>query len=146
MLCKDVMLTLIFDCKTDTTALDCAQMMRDQNVGFAPVTTPDGSLLGVITDRDLAVRVLAEGRSPRTQIGDIMSSAPFLVCKPNDDLIALEQRMAAQRKSRALVQDERGRVVGVISLSDVARAETSDARTAKLFRDVTHRESALVHR
>jgi CBS domain-containing protein len=146
MQCKDVMLTLVYGCSRETTAEACAELMREKAVGFVPVTDPDGRLVGVITDRDLVLRVLAQRRPATTPIGEVMSTAPFLSCAPDDDLRALERRMAQEKRSRALVQDELGKVVGVISLSDIAKAERSGTRVGKLMRAIAHRESALVAR
>lgn len=146
MQCKDVMLTLVFDCKMSMTAEECAQLMRAEHIGFLPVSDGDGRLVGVVTDRDLVVRVMAQKRPPSTPIGEIMSGRPFLTCTPGDDLRALERRMAEERKSRAVVEDADGKIIGVISLSDIAQAERSAARTGKLLRDVTHRESVSIVR
>ena len=146
MLCKDVMLTLVFKCTRETTAEACAQMMRDQRIGFLPVLDEKGAAIGVVTDRDLALRVLAESRPGKTPIGEIMSPAPFLVCEPDEDLRSLERQMAQARKSRALVRDAYGKIVGIISLSDIAQSERSASRTGELLRELTHRESAVIAR
>jgi CBS domain-containing protein len=146
MLCKDVMLTLVFKCTKDMTALACAKLMKAENIGFVPVTAENGALVGVVTDRDLVLRVMAEEKPLAVTIGEIMSSGPFLVCSPDDDLHSLEERMGDARRSRAVVQDAQGKVVGIISLSDIAQVERSASRTGKLLREVTHRESGMIAR
>jgi CBS domain-containing protein len=146
MLCKDVMLTLVFQCMRDTSAEACAQVMRDEHLGFLPVIDANGALIGVVTDRDLAVRVMAARKPGTTPVGEIMSSGPFLVCQPDDDLRSLERRMAEAKKSRAVVCNALGAVVGIISLSDIAQSERSASRTGQLLREVTHRESAVIAR
>lgn len=140
------MLTLVFKCRPDTTVAACAQMMRDDRIGFVPVVDEAGALRGVVTDRDLAVRVLAEGKRHDLPVSEVMSPGPFITCRPDDELAEIERRMAHARKSRALVQDEAGALVGVISLSDIAQIEPSTARVGELMREVTHRESALIAR
>lgn len=146
MKCKDVMLTLIFKCEEKTTVADCAQLMRDEQLGFLPVLDDRGSVIGVVTDRDLAVRVVAEKRSVDTPVRDIMSTGPFLSCLPDDDLHELEGRMAQTKKARALVKSEDGALLGVISLSDIAQRERSASRTGKLLKEVTRRESVALIR
>jgi CBS domain-containing protein len=138
------MLTLVYRCREDSTAAQCAQLMRDENLGFLPVMSDAGAVVGVVTDRDLSTRVLAAQLPYDTPVRQIMTQGPFLTCRPDEDLVVLERRMAQERKSRALVQDERGALIGIISLSDVAQAERSAARTGKLVRDLTRRESAVV--
>ena len=146
MKCKDVMLTLVFKCDLQTTVAECAQLMRDEQLGFVPVLDQAMTVVGVVTDRDLAVRVLAEQRDPSTPVSAVMSTGPFLFCRPNDDLHDLEERMAQTKKARALVKDADGSLLGVISLSDIAQRERSAARTGKLLKEVTRRESvAIVH-
>lgn len=146
MQCKDVMLTLIFKCEESTTVAECAQLMRDEQLGFVPVLDKQSAVVGVVTDRDLAVRVVAEKRPLSTPVSAIMSTGPFLSCLPDDDLHELEERMAQTKKARALVKASDGSLLGVISLSDIAQRERSAARTGKLLREVTRRESVSIIR
>lgn len=146
MKCKDVMLTLIFKCDENSTVADCAQLMRDEQLGFVPILDAKTNVVGVVTDRDLAVRVVAEKRDFSTPVSAIMSTGPFLSCLPDDDLHELEQRMAQTKKGRALVKASDGSLLGVISLSDIAQRERSSARTGKLLKEVTRRESVSIIR
>jgi CBS domain-containing protein len=146
MKCRDVMLTLVFKCRPDTPASACAQMMRDDRIGFVPVVDDSGAVVGVVTDRDLTLRVLAGRRHPSTPVSRIMSPGPFVSCAPDDDLAQLERRLAIARKSRAVVLGADGKLVGIVSLSDIAQAEPSAARVGQLMREVTHRESAMIAR
>lgn len=145
MLCKDVMLTLVYRCSEDTTVQECARLMRDQKIGFVPVVRANGELAGVVTDRDLTLRILAEGRSSQTHVSDVMSSGHLITCDPEMDLTELEELMAEQRVSRAVVMGLKG-VEGVISLSDIAVAEPSAQKTGKLFRKIARRESVAITR
>ena len=146
MKCKDVMLTLIFKCDENTTVSECALLMREEQLGFLPVLDTQANVIGVVTDRDLALRVVAEGRSFDTKVRDIMSTGPLLSCSPDDDLHELEQRMAQTKKARALVKAEDGSLLGIISLSDIAQRERSASRTGKLLKEVTRRESVALIR
>ena len=146
MLCRDVMLTLVFRCHEDMSAAACAQTMRDENIGFMPVVNGKGDLIGVVTDRDLALRVVAAGKPASTPVREVMSPGPIVTCEPDDNLRVLEQRMAEAKRSRALVLSRQGALLGVISLSDIAQAERSASRTGRLMRDVSRRESAMIAR
>lgn len=146
MKCEDVMLTLVFKCDETSTVAECAQLMRDEQLGFVPVLDKQFNVVGVVTDRDLAVRVVAEGLDLSSPVTEVMSRGPFLSCAPEDDLHQLEQRMAETKKARALVKAPDGSLLGVISLSDIAQCERSAARTGKLLREVTRRESVSLVR
>lgn len=141
MRCEDVMLTLVFKCDEDTTVAACAQLMRREGLGFVPVLDRLHRVVGVVTDRDLALRVVAASLRPDTPVREIMSRGPFLWCQPEDDLRTLEERMATRKKARALVKTRDGSLLGVISLSDIAQRERSAARTGRLLKEVTRRES-----
>jgi CBS domain-containing protein len=146
MKCKDVMLTLVFKCNEQSSVAECAQLMRDEHLGFVPVLDQQLAVVGVVTDRDLAVRVVAEKRGLDTPVSAVMSTGPFLTCKPDDELEELEDRMARTKKGRALVKAKDGSLLGIISLSDIAQRERSATRTGKLLKEVTRRESVSIVR
>ena len=146
MLCHEVMLPLVFKCREDTPVVEFAQRMRDEQIGFLPIVDVKGIAVGVITDRDLALRVLAERRRPSTPVRAVMTPAPLLTCLPDEPLGTAERRMAEAKRSRALVVDKQGVVLGVISLSDVSVAEGSLERTGNLMRNLSTREAPAAAR
>jgi CBS domain-containing protein len=139
MLCRDVMLSLVYRCSPHDTAVKCARLMRDQRIGFVPVVDRSGKPVGVVTYRDIAVRIVAEGKPLMTDVEKFMSFETLLTCRPDDELEQLETKMAQQRKSRAVVIDDAGTCVGVISLSDIAQRDAAGA--TPLLRAVARRES-----
>lgn len=139
MRCGDIMKRNVACVSTTDTAQHAAQKMRQSNVGFLPVCGEDRRVVGTITDRDLALRLVAEGRDGGTQIGDIMT-AEAVTCVPADDLHRAEQIMSTHRKSRILCVDDQRKLVGVISLSDIAQYE-DPGRAGRLVRNVTEREA-----
>ncbi len=146
MLCKDVMLTLVYKCTRDTSAYECAKIMRDEKIGFVPVIDSSKKVVGVVTDRDIAVRIVAANRPASLPVSEIMSTGPLLTCGPDDDLRELEQKMAKMKRSRALVKNDAGELVGVISLADIAQFERSAAQMGRLMREVGRRESVAITR
>ena len=112
--------------------------MRDANIGFLPVCDPSRKVLGAITDRDIAVRVVADGRPPTTAVGDVMTRE-VVACRPEDDVRRAEELMGKQHKSRMIVADEQWRLLGVISLSDIAQVEDA-SRASQTMKQVTERE------
>jgi CBS domain-containing protein len=139
MRCEDIMKRNVAYVSTADTAQHAAQKMRHANVGFLPVCTADRHVVGTITDRDLALRLVAEGRNVSTPIGELMTHEA-VTCRPTDDLHRAEQIMSTHRKSRILCIDEQRQLVGVISLSDIAQYEESD-RAGRIVRNVTEREA-----
>lgn len=120
------------------TAQHAATLMRDENIGFVPVCEDDGHLVGTLTDRDVVVRLVALGGSLDATL-DTLMSRDLLVCKPQDDLRAIEKLMEDAHKSRIVCIDEHDRPVGVISLSDIAKYEENE-RAGRMLRTITERE------
>ena len=138
MLCREVMKTHVTRCMETLSVQACAEMMRDDNIGFMPVVDAGQQVVGVITDRDLAVRVLAGDLPGDTPVGQVMTR-DVRICRPDDELRAAEWKMSSTRKSRLVVADDEGHCLGVISLSDVAQADRS--RAGAVLRAVTRREA-----
>ena len=118
---------------------EAARRMRDANVGFLPVCDSSKKVLGAITDRDIAIRIVAEGRPPTTAAADVMTPE-VVACRPDDDVTEAEQLMGERQKSRMIVTDENGCLCGVISLSDIARVEQG-SRASGTMRQITDREA-----
>lgn len=140
MLCRDVMSRKVAVCYEGDTVADCAQLMRDRKVGFVPVLDGGDQVSGIVTDRDLALRVVGERRGMGTPVSAIMTR-DVRVCRPWDSLRDAERKMAAVRKSRLVVVDGDGFCVGVISLSDVAQVDTR-AFAGHVLYEITQREVA----
>ena len=137
MRCRDVMKKDVARCLETLTVQSCAEMMRENGIGFVPVVDLDQLVVGVVTDRDLAMRVVANDLPVNTPVGHVMSR-DVRVCRPDDDLRDAERNMSSARKSRLVVADEQA-TVGVISLSDVAQADSR--RAGGILRAVTRRET-----
>jgi CBS domain-containing protein len=115
-----------------------AQIMRDADCGSVPVVDDAGKVVGIITDRDLAVRVLArDERGSDTQVMDVMTGYPYSA-RPDDDLRHVEKVMVERQVRRVPVVDVDGRCVGIISQGDIARAAMAKPDV------VSDREVALV--
>jgi CBS domain-containing protein len=130
----------VFVCHEDDTVAQCARTMRDQNIGFVPIVDGEGLVSGVVTDRDLAVRVLAEGLSVDTPVRIIMTR-DVRICWEKDPLRAAERKMAEVKRSRLVIVDDERRCVGVISLSDVALSD-SRSQAGHVLYEVTQRKTA----
>lgn len=113
----------------DTTAREAAQMMEQNDCGSLPVVESRDSmkLIGMVTDRDLALRVLGRGLNPDTKVREAMTRNVSSV-KLDDDLDAVERVMSGQQVRRVPVVDDRDRVAGIIAQADLARELESVGR------------------
>ena len=121
-----------------------AEVMRDENLGFLPIVEDEESrrVVGVVTDRDLVLEVVAENRLPRSlKAGDVMNRQ-VLTASPDDDLAEVEQKMKTAEIRRLPLVDAEGRLVGVISAHDIAQRE-DDERTGELFRAVSKHSAQI---
>ncbi len=106
----------------ETTACEAAQLMEKHDCGALPIVEQgSGRLVGVVTDRDLAIRALAQGKPADTPVRELMTGSPHCA-RPEDDLDRVEELMAREQIRRVPVVDEQGRPVGVIAQADLARA------------------------
>jgi CBS domain-containing protein len=121
-------------CRESDEVIDCARLMRDDDIGFVPICDAGGKPVGAVTDRDLTIRVLAEGRSAEEQISGHMTR-DVISCRPDDDAQAVARLMREHRKSRVMVCDEGGKLVGVVSLQDLAE-EASEEEVGETLQEV----------
>lgn len=138
MKCLDIMKTDIECVSADTSIQAAARKMRDQNVGFLPVCDEGMRVSGTVTDRDLAIRALAEGRPPATPVASLMS-IDVIACRPDDPLSYARELMAQHHKSRIMCLSANGRLEGVISLSDIAQLD--EVAGLDTLRQVSSREA-----
>lgn len=103
----------------ETQVVEAARILRDENVGSLPVVR-DGRVTGIVTDRDLAVRVIAEGRDPgSTTVGEVVSDKPVTV-RPEQDLDEALRLMTSHQVRRLPVVEDGDRLVGIFAQADVA--------------------------
>jgi CBS domain-containing protein len=112
----------------DDTIRDAAQTMSALDVGALPVGEND-RLIGMITDRDIVVRAVAKGLGPETAVRGVMSNS-VKYCFEDDEIDDIVQNMADIQVRRLLVVDERKRLVGIVSLADVATNSSEAAGQA----------------
>lgn len=117
-------------CRADTTALEAARLMRSRRVG-AVVVVSDGEEpvpLGLVTDRDLAVEVLGNGREAAIMPLSGLVRAPVVIAADYEDVHAALERMRAHGVRRMPVVDDRGTLVGLVTLDDLLGALLADMR------------------
>ena len=110
----------------DQSICDAAKMMSECDAGILPVGEND-RLVGMITDRDIAVRAVAKGLGPDTPVRDVMSTDKVHYCFEDDDVDDVAKNMGDEKVRRLPVMDRNKRLVGIISLGDISKSETKAA-------------------
>jgi CBS domain-containing protein len=112
-----------------------AKMMKEEDVGLAPIVEDD-KLVGMLTDRDIAIRVVAEGRNPdQVKVRDV-ASKQVVTIDPQQDLDEALRIMAKHQVRRLAVVEKDGRLVGVVAQADIAR-KGDDTRTGQLVEEIS---------
>jgi len=138
MNCESLMRAAVAHLGPGVSSSAVAKKMRDEGVGFLPICDADDVVVGVVTDRDIAMRICAEGRLHETPVGEVMSRN-LITCRPSDTIDRITELMSRHQKSRLVVVDEVGKLRGVVSLTDLAQCD-QPLRVAVLLRQISARE------
>jgi CBS domain-containing protein len=125
-------------CEPGSTVEQVAVLMRKQNIGSVPVVASLQALdlVGIVTDRDLTIKVIAEGRDPRqATVGEVMTPRP-ITCHPDDQISRALETMA-RHQVRRLPVVEQGKVIGIIAQADIATRLRAPADTAALVEEIS---------
>ena len=126
---REVMTRQIEEIPPRASLQDAASKMKELDVGALPVCEND-KLVGMLTDRDIAVRGLAEGKGPDAKVRDAMTDE-VLYCFDDDDIQQVCQNMADIQVRRLPVVNRDKRLVGIVSLSDLAKKEANAAKALR---------------
>lgn len=112
-----------------------AQLMRDHDYGIIPILDGLGALVGVVTDRDIVIQAVAKGHGPETALQECMSLQPDTV--PKDLPLGEALHLMNTHQVRRLPVVENGRLIGMVSLSDIAKAQIPENEKAKTLESVS---------
>lgn len=137
--CQDVMTKNPATCGPQSPVTEAAQLMEREGVGSIPVCE-NGKLEGILTDRDIAVRVVASGKDPRqTKIQDVMTHDPESV-KASDSIDRALEMMESRQVRRIPVIDGGGKLVGIIAQADIATRLGDDQATGEVVEAISKPE------
>lgn len=119
----------------DDTIQKAAKLMRDHDYGVIPLVDADSALVGIVTDRDIVVKAIANGHGPETTLSECMTPDPDSV--PKDIPIEQALHVMNTHQIRRLPVVEFGRLIGMISLGDIAKSQTPGAETLKTLESVS---------
>jgi CBS domain-containing protein len=115
---QDIMTTNVVTVQVDANLVDAARIMRDKDIGDVVVVDND-RLVGVVTDRDIVVRALAEGRAPDATTTGSVVSTELVTVRPEDSAVDVARLMRDRAVRRVPVVDDNG-LVGIVSIGDLA--------------------------
>jgi CBS domain-containing protein len=132
---RDLMTSNPTTIEPDKTVVDAAKLMRDEDAGLIPVVEGQ-KLIATITDRDIALRVVAEGKdASSTNVRDVASTR-LVTVDPDQDLDEALRLMAKNQVRRLPVVEEDGKLVGIVAQADVAR-HTTDEKTGEVVEQIS---------
>ena len=137
--CSDVMTREVVFASPQDTIVEVAQLMKQEDIG--PVLIVDNpesrTLVGIVTDRDLVLKVIAEGLDPQaTQVEQVMSKK-LVTCGADDDVDVAMQAMAQYQLRRIPVVEGAMKLVGIISQADVATRVDAPQKTAEVVKEIS---------
>lgn len=120
------------------TAQQAAQLMRDSDTGVIPIVDSESSrrLVGVVTDRDIALRCVAEGRDGSCRLSDVMSAGQLATATPSDDVDTVMETMSREQVRRIPIVDERGSLVGIVAQADIVR-KADDKKAERTVEEIS---------
>jgi CBS domain-containing protein len=137
--CSDVMTRDVVTCTPENTIADVARLMKTEDIG--PVLIVDNetnnTLVGIITDRDIVLKVIADGQDANTtRVGDAMSKK-LVTCRADDEISVAMQAMAQFQLRRIPVVEDNMRLVGIISQADVATRVDAPEKTGEVVKEIS---------
>ncbi len=119
----------------DDTIQKAAKMMRDHDYGIIPILDGDEALVGVVTDRDIVIQAVASGHGPETALRECMTVQPDSI--PRDLPVAQALHLMNTRQIRRVPVVESGRLIGMLSVGDIAKSQIPEAEKAKTLESVS---------
>ena len=133
--CSDIMTKSVQTATAATTLREVAAMMRDGDMGSVPVIE-DGRLVGIVTDRDIVVRAMAEGKDGSASVSDAMTT-DIATSSPDDYVFEAVRLMGDKQVRRIPVVDADRKLVGIIALADVALETEDDRDLAEALEEIS---------
>jgi CBS domain-containing protein len=135
---KDIMTKDPTTVTPNTTVREAARLMQREDTGILPVVE-EGSmkLAGVITDRDIAIRVVGDGRDADTPVSDVMSKAQLVTLQPDADVNEAMEKMADEQVRRIPIVDDRDTLLGIVAQADIVRKARDDRKAERTVEKIS---------
>ena len=133
--CREIMTGNVKMANREMSLQEVARLMREGDMGAMPVVE-DNKLIGIVTDRDIVVRAIAEGKDVSTKIGDVMTTEIFSV-KPDDFVFEAIRLMGDKQVRRIPVITENGELTGIIAMADIALEMEDEREIAETLEEIS---------
>lgn len=137
--CNEVMTKNPVCCLPSDSVAKAAELMKSGNIGSIPVIENEQTqkLVGIVTDRDLALKIIADGRDAKSTKVELVMTHKVITCHADDDLQKALDAMAEQQLRRIPVVDHDNRIVGIIAQADVATRAGQPEKTAEMVKEIS---------
>lgn len=137
--CNEVMTKDPICCLPDSMASDAAELMKINNIGSIPVIENEQTkkMVGIVTDRDLTLKIVAEGLDAKSTKVDVVMTRKVITCRANDDLQQALDAMSENQLRRIPVVDDDNKIVGIIAQADVATRVDQPEKTAEMVKEIS---------
>jgi len=137
--CRDIMTKDVVTATAEATIVDVARLMKNADIG--PILIVDNetsnTLVGIVTDRDIVMKVIADGQDANTtRVGEVMSKK-LVTCRADDDVDVAMKSMAQFQLRRIPVVEDNMRLVGIISQADLATRVDAPAKTGEVVKEIS---------
>lgn len=133
--CREIMTSAVKTATRDMSLRDVAVLMREGDMGSIPVVE-DGKLVGIVTDRDIVVRSIAEGKDATSPVGEAMTTEIFSV-RPDDFVFEAIRLMGDKQVRRVPVVDDSGALAGIIAMADIALEMEDEREIAETLEEIS---------
>ena len=137
--CSDVMTRNPVCAQPDDTVASVARLMKENDIGPVPIVGDHNSkkLVGIVTDRDLAIKVVAAGRDPQTTPVREVMTTNVITCRDDDDIETALDAMSTQQLRRIPVVDDGNMLLGIIAQADIATRMNEPEKTGEVVKDIS---------
>lgn len=138
-ICSEVMTKSPVSALPTDTVVNVAQLMKERDIGPVPIVEDkvSGKLIGIVTDRDLAMKVVADGRDPNTTLVRDVMTTEVVTCREEDDIDGALDAMSTHQLRRIPVVDKDDRLVGIIAQADVAIRMDEPEKTGEVVKEIS---------
>lgn len=135
--CREIMTSNVSTASGEMTIQAVSQMMRDGDIGVLPVVEPNtNKLVGIITDRDIVVRAVAENKGAETVVAEVMTTELF-TAQPDDFAFEAIRTMGERQVRRIPIVDDAGVLQGIVSMADVALEMEDEREIAETLEEIS---------
>ena len=137
--CRDVMTRDPISAHPEDTVAQVARLMKQKDIGPVPIVSKNNgrNLMGIVTDRDLAIHVVAEGRDPKTTLVRDVMTTDVVTCSADDDIELALDAMSTNQLRRIPVVDDDNMLVGIIAQADIATRMNKPEKTGEVVKEIS---------